>query len=372
MTVKAWDYLREYEAERADLLDAVEQVLGSGRLILGPSVAAFEAEFAAYCGVRHGVGVGNATDGLFLALKALGIGAGDEVITVANTAVPTVSAIVSTGATPRFVDVDPTTYLMDVERVAAALTPRTRALLPVHLYGQCVPMGPLLELSRRHGLAVLEDCAQAHGATHADKKAGSFGELGVFSFYPTKVLGGFGDGGMVVSDDEGLSSRLRRLRFYGMESTYYAHEHGWNSRLDELQAELLRRRLARLEGYVARRRELAARYDRALAATPLVLPGTQPDGRHVYYMYVVRHPRRDHVVEQLRRRSILTNVSYPWPIHLMGAYRHLGGAEGDLPTTELLAKEIFSLPLYPSLSDAEQDLVIAAVVEASEGVGPAA
>jgi aminotransferase EvaB len=363
--IKVWNYLPEYRLERAEILAAVEKVLESGQLILGESVRAFEQAFAAFCGVRHGVGVDNGTNALTLALRALGLRCGDEVITVANTAVPTVSAIVSAGGVPRFVDIRPGTYLMDVDRLAAALTPRTRFLLPVHLYGQCVEMTPLLDFARAHDLRVLEDCAQSHGARQGGRVAGSFGQAAAFSFYPTKLLGTFGDGGMVCTDEAELDARLRRLRFYGMERTYDALEHGYNARLDELHAEILLRRLPRLEANLARRQVLAARYDRELTGIGLTLPTVAPGNTHAYYLYVARHPRRDALLAALKARDIHLNVSYPWPIHTMRAYAYLGGRAGDLPETEAAAREIFSLPLYPGLGDDEQETVIAALRELS-------
>jgi aminotransferase EvaB len=338
-------------------------VFRSGRLILGESVKNFEAAFSAYCGVRYGVGVDNATNGLFLSLKALDIGPGDEVITVSNTAVPTVSAICAAGARPRFVDIDPATYLMDVRQIESAITPRTRCLLPVHLFGQCVAMETVKAVAERHGLKVVEDSSQSHGASRNGHKAGAMSDLGVFSFYPTKPLGGYGDGGMAVTSDHALDARLRRLRFYGMEKTYYAEEGGYNSRLDELHAEILLRKLKRLDDYIARRRNLAQRYGRILAATSLGLPRTAPGNFHVYYLYVVRHAERDRILEELAKRDIHLNVSYPWPIHTMRAYASLGGREGDLPHTEKAAKEIFSLPMYPSLSEKAQEQTCLALAE---------
>jgi aminotransferase EvaB len=348
-TIRTWDYRTEYEAEREDLLAAVDRVFRSGQLILGESVRAFEREFAGYCGVADGVGVGNATDGIFLTLRALGIGAGDEVVTVPNTAVPTVSAIVAAGATPRFVDIDPATYLMDVTKLEAAIGPRTRAILPVHLFGQCVNMEAVTALAKKHGLVVVEDCAQAHGATQNGRRAGSFSRAGVFSFYPTKPLGAYGDGGLIVSDDPDLIDRLRRLRFYGMQYTYIAQEDGFNSRLDEVQAEILRRKLTRLDGYIARRRALASAYDRLFAGTALRLPATLPGNGHVFHLYVVAHPERDRILDGLQREGIELTINYPQPVHLMRAYERLGYARGDFPATERAAAEVFSLPLYPSL-----------------------
>ncbi|WP_433438818.1 DegT/DnrJ/EryC1/StrS family aminotransferase [Nonomuraea sp. CA-141351] len=354
-----WDYLAEYHAEREDILDAVEQVFSSGRLILGPSVQGFESEFAAYHGVRHCAGVDNGTNAIKLALQALGVGKGDEVITVSNTAAPTVVAIDAVGAVPVFADVHPGTYLMDVDQVEAAITPRTRCLLPVHLYGQCVDMAPLRRLADRHGLVILEDCAQAHGARRHGLIAGSMGDAAAFSFYPTKVLGAYGDGGAVVTDDDAVDRALRRLRYYGMEERYYVVETpGHNCRLDELQAEILRRKLRRLGDYIAGRRAVAARYADALGDTDLVLPATDPGNDHVYYVYVVRHPRRDQIIKALKDEGVNLNISYPWPVHTMTGFAHLGYRPGSLPVTERLAGEIFSLPMYPSLSQESQERVI--------------
>ncbi len=366
MPIPVWDYRSELERERSEIMDAIEQVFRSGRLILGQHVRTFEEEFAVYCGARFGVGLNSGTDALFLGLKAIDVGPGDEVITVANTAVPTVAAIVSTGATPRFVDIDPATYLMDVDQLEAAITPRTRCILPVHLFGQCVRMETVREVAARHGLRVLEDCAQSHGATRHGVKAGVMSDLAAFSFYPTKLLGGYGDGGMVITDDEKLAARVRRLRMYGMEKEYYAEEHGYNSRLDELHAAILSSKLRHLDEYIARRRALAARYDEALADTSLTLPTTEDGNVHAYYIYVARHPRRDLIIEELAKRDIIVNVSYRWPIHTMRGYAWLGYEEGDLPHTERVMQEIFSLPMFPGLSDAEQDTVCLALREILE------
>ncbi|WP_062346173.1 DegT/DnrJ/EryC1/StrS family aminotransferase [Herbidospora yilanensis] len=369
MTLYVWGYLPEYEKERDDILDAVDTVFRSGRLVLGPSVEGFEREFAAYNGVAHCVGVDNGTNAIVLGLRALGIGAGDEVITVSNTAAPTVVAIDAVGAVPVFVDVDPETYLMDVSQVAAAITERTRCILPVHLYGQCVDMAPLEALAEEHGLPILEDCAQAHGARHHGRIAGSMGRAAAFSFYPTKVLGAYGDGGCTVTGDEGVAAALRRLRYYGMEERYYVvGTPGYNSRLDEVQAEILRRKLTRLDDYIARRQAIADRYAEAFAGTGLLTPKTAPGNTHVYYVYVVRHPERDRIMEALKGHGVSLNISYPWPVHTQSGFAHLGYREGSLPVTEAAAKEIFSLPMYPSLGDAEQERVIAAVHDVLAGL----
>lgn len=351
--IKVWDYLHEYHAERDEVDAAIRQVMESGTLILGANVHNFEVAFARYCGADHGVGVNSGTDALFLALRALGIGAGDEVITVPNTAVPTVSAIEATGARTRFVDIDPNTYLMDTRQLESAVTDRTRCILPVHLFGQCVDMDAVQAVAQRHELHVIEDCAQAHGARYRDKVAGSMGELSAFSFYPTKILGGYGDGGMILCASPELDAQCRRLRFYGMDKEYYSLEQGYNSRLDELHAAILLRKLAHLDAYIARRRQLAELYLHELADTELVLPAVGAHSFHSYYLFVCRHPRRDFILQYLKERDISLNVSYPWPIHVMPAFAHLGYADGALPHSEGAAKEIFSLPMFPSLSDDE-------------------
>ena len=363
--ITVWGYLKEYESTKEEILKAVTDVFESGILILGQKGKDFERAYSDYIGVKYGVGCDNGTNAITLALRALSVGPGDEVITVANTAIPTVSAIVTTGARPVFVDIDPATYLMDVSQIEAVITERTKVILPVHLFGQCVDMDPVLEVARRHGLSVLEDCAQGHGAEYRGKKAGSMGTVSTTSFYPTKILGAYGDGGMINTDSGELDRKLRRLRFYGAEKTYYAIEHGYNSRLDEVQASILLTKLPKIEQYIARRREIAALYRELLADTELILPAEASYGRHAYYIYVVRHPRRDWILEKLRENNIFVNISYPWPIHRMTGYQYLGYEEGSLPRTEQAAREIFSLPMYPSLTDAE----VARVCEVLHSLG---
>jgi dTDP-3-amino-2,3,6-trideoxy-4-keto-D-glucose/dTDP-3-amino-3,4,6-trideoxy-alpha-D-glucose/dTDP-2,6-dideoxy-D-kanosamine transaminase len=357
--INVWGYLAEYEREKEDLLDGVRKVFESGHLILGDSVTRFEEAFARYCSVRHGVGVDNGTNALMLAMRALGIGAEDEVITVPNTAAPTVVAIRQIGARPRFVDIDPSTYLMDTSSLEEAVTARTRCILPVHLFGQCVDMEVILDVARRHRLFVLEDCAQSHGARYGDRVCGGLGDAAAFSFYPTKVLGAYGDAGIVITNDELVAERVRRLRYYGMApGRYFVTETlGYNARLDTVQAEILLRRLRRLDQYIERRRELGARYAEQLEGTGLVLPSVCPKSTHVYYLYVVRHPQRDEIIEAMRERDIFLNVSYPWPCHLQGGFADLEYRTGDFPQSEAAAREIFSLPMYPSLSDSEQERV---------------
>ncbi len=356
--IKVWDYLAEYGDHRAEILEAVEEVFRSGWLILGPKVKAFEDAFPAWCGGGIGVGVNNGTDALVLALRALGVAPGDEVITVPNTAVPTVSAIVTAGATPVFVDIVPGTYLMDVSALEAAVTPRTKCILPVHLYGQCCDMATIGAVAGSHGLTVLEDCAQSHGARWRGRRCGTLGDIAAFSFYPTKILGAYGDAGMVVTEREEVAERVRRLRKYGMTSTYYADEHGYNTRLDEVQASILLRKLGWIDEDLARRRAIAARYDEVLAGSGLALPETAADNEHAYYLYVVRHPDRDRIMAELKKADIHLNVSYPFPIHTMRGYADLGYREGQFPVAEAAAREVFSLPMYPTLTKDDQAIVI--------------
>lgn len=351
--ITVWSYLKEYAETKDELLKAITDVFESGTLILGPKGKEFEEEYAKYIGTNYAVGCDNGTNAIILGLKALGVGPGDEVITVSNTAIPTVSAIVTTGATPVFVDINPETYLMDVTKIEAAITPKTKCILPVHLFGQSVDMGPLMAIAKKQNLLVFEDCAQGQGARYHDKVVGSIGNASSTSFYPTKILGGYGDGGMVNTNSEEVNAELRRLRFYGAEKTYYAIEHGYNSRLDEVHASILLTKLPKIEQYINRRREIAKMYDKLLAGTSLILPKEASYGLHAYYLYVVRHPNRDEIMEKLRENNIFVNISYPWPIHTMTGYQYLGWNEGDLPETEAAAKEIFSLPMYPTLTDDE-------------------
>jgi len=288
--------------------------------------------------------------------------------------VPTVSAIVAAGATPRFVDIDPASYLMHVDRLPAAITERTACVVPVHLFGQCVDVDGVRRVTSARGIPVLEDCSQSHGATIQGRRCGSLGDIAAFSLYPTKTLGAYGDGGIVVTSRDDLNARVRRLRFYGMDGfgtgdpgvreakfAYYAIEHGYNSRLDEVHAAILLLKLARLDADIEARQAIARRYDRALAGTSLGLPRTRPGNTHVYYLYVCRHPERDRILADMARHDVLLNVSYPCPIHLMPAYRDLGYLEGDFPEAERAAREIFSLPMYPLLTEAEQEAVCRAL-----------
>lgn len=360
--VRYWDYLPGYFRSRQEVLKIVDEVFSSGRLILGSRVDSFEKNFSRYCGALYGVGVNSCTDALFLAFKALDIGPGDEVITVANTAVPTVAAIRAAGATPVFADVEIDTYLMDTELIKNLLTEKTRCIVPVHLCGQAVAMKPILELAAEHGLSVVEDCAQAAGASYQGKRVGSIGDIGAFSFYPTKILGTFGDAGMLTTSSALIAARLKRLRFYGMEGEYYAEEEGYNSRLDELHAAILDFMLSKVEEEVLLRREIAGKYTKELAAVgDIVLPVTRPDRDHRYYLYTIRTCFRDELKSYLAGCGIETRINYPYPIHLMRGYAFLGYAKGSLPVTEQLSGEILSLPMYGALPPEHADRVIAAI-----------
>lgn len=340
------DLTAEYLALKAEIDTAVSRVLAGGWYILGKEVAAFEAEFAAYCGVNHAVGVASGTDALLLALRALDIRTGDEVITVSHTAVATVTAVALSGATPVLVDVEPEYYTLDAAQLAQAITPRTKAIIPVHLYGQPANLETILTVAREHGLYVIEDCAQAHGALYNGQRVGSFGHLAAFSFYPTKNLGAAGDGGAIVTQDEGLAQRLRCLRQYGWQERYISALEGYNSRLDELQAAILRIKLRHLDVANGQRRALAQVYQQQLAGLPLVLPRERPYTEHVYHLYVIQSAVRGELQAHLQANGVGTAVQYPVPIHQQPAYAHL---RASLSVTERLAGQILSLPLYPHL-----------------------
>lgn len=347
---------------------AVARVLDRGWFILGPELERFEEEFAAYLGMPHAVGCNSGTDAIELAFRALGIGPGDEVITAPLTAAFGVFAISATGATPVFADIDPRTYNLDPGRVAAAITPRTRAIMPVHLYGQSADMGPLLELADQYDLRVVEDCAQAHGACYRGQPVGTLGDAAAFSFYPTKNLGAYGDGGMVVTASEAVAQRVKMLR-NGGQSARYAHDMlGLNSRLDEMQAAILGVKLGHLDEDNARRRAIASRYDALLAGSAVVTPYVAPDVEPVYHLYVVRTPNRDALAAHLHAHGVGTIVHYPTPAHLQGAYAELGYSRGDFPQAEAAAREVLSLPIYPELTDEEVVYVALQVQSLGEGV----
>jgi dTDP-4-amino-4,6-dideoxygalactose transaminase len=354
-----------HDALTDEIETATRRVLRSGRFILGPEVEAFEQMLACYHRVPQAVAVANGTDAIELALRAAGIGPGDEVITVSHTAVATVCAVERAGGKPVLVDVDPVTYTMDPAAVAAAITPRTRALLPVHLYGHPAAMRELTHLAQRHGLFVLEDCAQAHGARYDGRLVGTIGHAGAFSFYPTKNLGACGDGGAVITADRQLAAKLRRLRNYGQSDRYHHVERGVNSRLDELQAAILNVKLAHLDEHNDARRSLAACYRRRLTGVELPTEGwgDGPAVHHVYHLYVVRHGNRDALRAALEARGIGTLIHYPIPVHRQPAYADLGYGPRSLPATEALVGEILSLPMYVGLRPADVEKIGEAVAE---------
>lgn len=357
----------QYLAHKAEIDDAVAHVLAKGWYILGDEVKALEAEFAAYVGAKDGIGVGSGTEALHLALAACGIGQGDEVITVAHTAVATVSAIEMVGATPVFVDIEPDFYTLDPSKLESALTSRTKALVPVHVYGQPADLGPIMEFARKHGLRVIEDCCQAHGARYKDKRVGSFGDMACFSFYPTKNLGAIGDGGIVVTSDSALAERIRLLRQYGWADRYISQTAGWNSRLDELQAAILRVKLPHLDADNAARSRLAAMYDTALTDLGFQSPRRRPETEHVFHLYVIRAERRDELQAFLKSRGVGALIHYPVPVHLQPAYRDRSLCRAPLPETERAAHEILSLPIYPELAESELRAVIAEIGAFNEG-----
>ena len=341
-----WNPLPEYEEIATEIHTAITRVLSSGTLILGPEVAAFEKAFATFVGCRYGIGVGNGTDAISIGLRALNIGRGDEVITAANTAIPTVAAIIAAGATPKLVDVLPATLLIDPSKLPRAITKKTRAIIPVHLYGQACDMDAIMRIARAKKLFVLEDFAQAAGVANVR------GDAAAFSFYPTKIIGAYGDGGMITTNNADLAKRARMLRVYGTEGRYIAKiEGGVNSRLDELHAAILSVKLKYVKKWIKERRRLARRYSKAFH-----LSGGR--NTHVYHLYVVRHKKRDAIKKHLQKQGIGTAIHYPVPIHLMPAYKNLGYKKGNFPVAEAACKTVLSLPLYPGLTDAEQNRII--------------
>ena len=355
--------LVDLKAQHQEVAEEVQrglaQVLEKTAFVLGPQVAEFEGAFARFSGVSHCVGVANGTDALELAVRAAGLGPGDEVIVPANTFIATALAVARAGATPVLVDVDPRYHLIDVAQVAQRIGPRTRALLPVHLYGQLAPMEALAEVARARNLRLLEDAAQAQGARRNGVGAGGFGLVTGTSFYPGKNLGAYGDAGAVLTNSAELAAKVRALRNYGSEVKYHHPELGFNSRLDTFQAVVLLAKLGRLAAWNDARRQAARRYDELLRALPAVtLPETLPGNEHVWHLYVIRVPRRDEVLRQLNAAGIGAGIHYPIPIHLQGAFRHLGQGPGSFPVTEKASAEILSLPLYPQITADQQQRVV--------------
>lgn len=364
MQVPFGDFKRQIAPFRAELNNAIARVLDSGAYILGPEVRSFEANFARYCQAQFCIGVGNGTDAIQIALVALGVGVGDEVITVANTGVPGTAAIVALGAIPVFVDVNAASRNMDPTLIAAAITPRTKAIMPVHLYGLMADMPAILAIARAHHIPVVEDCAQSHGASIDGRVAGSWGDVAAFSFYPSKNLGAIGDGGAITTNREDIAAKVQRLRQYGWERKYYSTEqHGLNSRLDELQGAILDVKLTHLDAATDRRNQIALEYNSQFADLPIQLPLIPHTNRVVHHLYVIQTPHRDALIAQLKSSGIGCDIHYPLPTHKQPIYTQYA-PKWPLPVTERLAEEVLSLPNFPELTDAEVAQVVQVITKA--------
>lgn len=349
---------------KEEIDEAIHRVIERGWFILGEEVESFEKEFAEYCGCTYGIGVGSGTEAIHLSLLALSVKPGDEVITVPNTAVPTISAVSFAGAVPRFVDVNPETYTIDVAKIGALITKKTKAIIPVHLYGQCADMDPILDIAKQYNLAIIEDACQAHGSLYKGRKSGSLGDVGCFSFYPSKNLGALGDGGIVITNDAKIAERLYLLRNYGQERRYYHKIKGFNSRLDEIQAAILRLKLKHLDVWNTIRREKARLYISLLKDTSSVItPNEAHYSKHVYHLFVIRCKQRDTLREFLLKYGVGTLIHYPIPVHLQDSYKDLGYRRGDFPITENYAEAILSLPMYPEINDSEIEYIAVKIRE---------
>jgi dTDP-4-amino-4,6-dideoxygalactose transaminase len=357
------DLTEQYHSIKEEIDAGVRATLESGYFILGPTVSKFEESVAAYLGVEYAIGLASGTDALVLALRALNIGPGDEVIIPAYTFFATAGTVLSVGAKPIFVDIDPVSYEIDVARIKDYLTPRTKAIIPVHLYGHPADMDPILELARSRGLKLIEDNAQAFGATYRGKKTASFGDIGCLSFFPTKNLGAYGDGGMVVTNDAALAERMRMLRTHGWKKKYYSEEVGYNSRLDALQSAILQAKFPHVDSWNEKRREIAHRYSEQLASLGVTVPVECDWGRHVYHLYIIRSERRAELQTFLKERGIASEVYYPLPPHLSTPCRKFGYQEGDFPNAEQASRETLALPLYPELTIEQQVKVILTLEE---------
>jgi len=363
MQIPLVDLKAQYASIKLEIDAAIQRVLDNTGFILGKEVADFEQDFADYVGVKEAVGVASGTAGLLLALQACGVGSGDEVITTAHTFIATAEAISQAGARPIFVDIESRTYNLDPNQVEDAISPRTRAVIPVHLYGQPADMDALMDIAQRHGLWVIEDAAQAHGAEYNGQRCGSIGHLACFSFYPGKNLGAYGDAGMVTGNDEELLAKVRRLRDHGRISKYEHHEVGWGERLDALQAAILGAKLPHLESWTEARRAHAYRYTELLNDSEVVTPYEAPTVRHVYHLYVIRTPRRHDLLAHLKAKGIAAGIHYPLPLHRQPAYLQQGYGDVHLPVTERVAGEVLSLPMYAELTENQMAFVAEAVKE---------
>lgn len=368
MSVQFVNLRKQYAPFKKEILVGIEKVLDGMQLFLGENVQQLEKEFAQFCGAKHGIGVSDGTSALHVILRAMEIGPGDEVITVSHTFIATGEAIILAGAKPVFVDIDPATYLMDVSQIEAKITPNTKAILPVHLYGQTVDMDPLLEIASKHGLRVIEDACQAHGAEYKGRKAGTLGDAAAFSFYYSKNLGAYGEGGFITTNDDELATKMRMLRDHGSGVRYHHDLIGFNARLDEIQAVVLRAKLPHLAKWNEQRREHARLYSELLKGTPAKTPAELPENIPVYHLYVIRVPKRDELQAALKEQGIFTGIHYPIPLHLQKAMEYLGYKQGDLPVTEQIVKEILSLPMYAEIETSQIKHVVEQIKEFSIGI----
>lgn len=344
------DLKAQHDSLRGEIFEAITNVIDNSAFIMGPAIKELEANFAEFCGCKHVIGCSSGTSALNLALWAIGIGPGDEVITIPHTFIATTEAISVRGAKPVFVDIDAATYTMDVSKLEAAITANTKAVIPVHLYGHPTDMDPLLAIAKKYGLKVIEDCAQSHGAEYKGRRVGTMGDIGCFSFFPGKNIGAMGDAGAITTNDDELATKLNKLRNHGRLGKYEHEMVGYNERLDNLQAAILNVKLPHLNDWNALRRKHAAEYAEDLAGAGVGLPAVATDCTHVYHLFVIRHPNRDALQKHLKEKGIATGVHYPLPLHMQPAYSNLGYKEGDFPVTEKAAKEIISLPMYPEMT----------------------
>lgn len=358
MNIPFFDPKRQYASIKSEINNAIQSVFEKGQFILGENVSKFEQEFANYCGAKFAVGVGSGTEALHLSLVACEVKPEDEVITVPNTAVPTVSAISFANATPILVDIEPETYTINVNKIEEKITKKTKAIIPVHLYGHPVDMEPILGISKKYGIKLIEDACQSHGSLYKNKKTGSIGDIGCFSFYPTKNLGCYGDGGMVITNNEELYNKIKMLRNYGETKRYFHITKGFNSRLDEIQAAILRIKLKWLDKWNTRRREIASMYTQGIKNNKVIAPIEKPYTQHNYHLYVIRTKERDKLQKYLADKGINTLIHYPVPIHLQEAYKDLHIQRGTLPIAEQTSNEILSLPIFPELTPHEINWII--------------
>tara|TARA_B100001250_G_scaffold404245_1_gene419913 strand:- start:708 stop:1838 length:1131 start_codon:yes stop_codon:yes gene_type:complete len=361
--IKFWSYKKEYLKNKKNILNVIDRSIRSGSTFFGKNLSDFEKNFTKKYNSLYGVAVGSGTDAILISLMSIGIKQGDEIITASNTAIPTISAIISSGAKPKLVDINKEDYLINVDKIEKLITSKTKAIIPVHLYGQSADLKKILSIAKKYKIKVVEDCAQAQGATYKNKYVGTFGHLGCFSFYPTKILGAYGDGGFILTQNYQLYKKIKRIRFYGIETSdknnkfnnkYYANENGINSRLDEIQASILNYKLKQVDKFIKRRREIAKIYKRALLPTSLKLPKENKGNTHVYHLFTVFHRKSKKIIEKLKKNKIETRVIYPYPIQKMKPYKKLN--LNNLKNSEIISKGIFSLPLYPELKN--KDVII--------------